>query len=160
MVFGEFQFPKGQNSNKYSWKNPKPQTNSNKTKMFLFKEIFAIRISLGWGRKTHTSSRAANQVTDTSSSLRWAPHMKLQHITVNFQGIALFKEKKERTNDIFLLSAGSVCTQPAHVVSLFCEWQTVLEWSHELWHWEASRLFEGKIFRETNPSKSENSHNQ
>lgn len=89
-----------------------------KPKWFLFKEIFAIRISLGRGRKTHASPHAANQVTDTSPSLSWALHMELWHITANFQGIALFKEEKDRTNDICLLSAGSVCVHSQHICSV------------------------------------------
>lgn len=114
-------------------KNPNPKTTATKPKWFIFKEIF----SLGWGRKTHTSSQAANQVTDTSPSLSWALHMELRHITENFQGIALFKGKKR--NYIFLLPAGSVWPSQ-HICSVSDHPRVVTGF----WQWEASRLSDGK----------------
>lgn len=40
------------------------------------------------------------------------------------------REKKERRNDICLLSLGYACTQQVHFVSLSCEWQTSVECSY------------------------------
>jgi len=67
------------------------------------------------------------------------------------------REKKERKNDICLLSLGYACKQQVHFVSLSCEWQAVVG-GHTRSSNKAWRILQENLQDDSNPSKSENSH--